>query len=72
MNDKDFINSAIKNLRLQGSKIFSKEKFMLSNVSLLFASGIIKSKKDLDKPFVTIINSFSTQIPGHAHLDKLG
>ncbi len=71
-NDKNFINSAIKNLRLHGSKIFIKEKFMLSNVSLLFASGVIKEKKDLNKTFVTIVNSFSTQIPGHAHLDKLG
>ena len=27
---------------------------------------------DLKKPFVTIVNSYTTQIPGHAHLDRLG
>ena len=33
---------------------------------------MIRSFDDLSKPIVTIVNSYTTQIPGHAHLDKLG
>ena len=28
--------------------------------------------KDLDRPMVTIVNSYTTHIPGHAHLNILG
>ena len=45
---------------------------MLPAASLMLAEGAIHSLGDLRKPFVTIINSYTTQIPGHAHLDKLG
>ncbi|MDR0676786.1 MAG: dihydroxy-acid dehydratase [Elusimicrobiota bacterium] len=68
----NLINLAIENVRKKGSKIFSAGKFMMPNISLLFGSGVINKRTDLKKPFITIINSFSTQIPGHAHLDKLG
>src|SRR5574344_189853 len=70
--NKNFVNFAIENIRDKGSRLFSEGKFMMPNISLLFASGAIKKKNDLKKPFITIVNSFSTQIPGHAHLDKLG
>jgi dihydroxy-acid dehydratase len=33
---------------------------------------VIKSLDDLKRPFVTVINSFTNQIPGHAHLDGIG
>ena len=36
------------------------------------AAGVISSLDDLNKPFVTIINSYTNQIPGHAHLDRIG
>ena len=36
------------------------------------AGGVCKTMADLKRPFVTIVNSYTTQIPGHAHLDKLG
>jgi len=45
---------------------------MLPAASLMIAEGVIRSVRDLAKPFVTVINSYTTQIPGHAHLDKLG
>ena len=34
--------------------------------ALLYALGV--SRKDLDKPFIGIINSFSEIVPGHMHL----
>ena len=37
--------------------------------ALLKALGIIE--KDLDKPFIAIVNSFATVVPGHAHLDRV-
>lgn len=45
---------------------------MLPGVSLMIAEGVLKSIKDLEKPFVTVVNSYTNQIPGHAHLDRLG
>ncbi len=45
---------------------------MLPAASLMIAEGVISSLDDLKKPFVTVINSYSNQIPGHAHLDKIG
>ncbi len=45
---------------------------MLPAASLMMAEGLISSLDDLKKPFVTVINSYSTQIPGHAHLDQIG
>ncbi|MDP3980623.1 MAG: dihydroxy-acid dehydratase [Chlamydiota bacterium] len=38
----------------------------------MLAEGVLKTIKDLKKPYITIINSYTTQIPGHAHLDILG
>lgn len=68
----EIIKDGIENVRKKGSKVFKESKHTLPNISLMFAEGFIKKKEDLEKPFVTIVNSFSTQIPGHAHLDKLG
>jgi len=66
------INEGISNVRSKGSRIYREGPRMLPNVSLILASGVIKSIKDIRKPFVTIVNSYTNQIPGHAHLDKLG
>jgi len=65
-------NEGILNIRKKGSKIFREGPHMLPGVSLMLAEGVLKSIKDLKKPFVTIINSYTNQIPGHAHLDILG
>jgi dihydroxy-acid dehydratase len=40
--------------------------------SLLRATGKVRDKKDFDKPFVAVCNSFVEIIPGHAHLNELG
>ena len=45
---------------------------MLPAASLMMAAGVIDKITDRKKPFITVVNSFTTQIPGHAHLDKLG
>ncbi len=65
-------NEGILNIRKKGSNIFREGPHMLPGVSLMMAEGVLKSIKDLKKPFVTIINSYTNQIPGHAHLDILG
>lgn len=59
-------------LREKGSKILTEDFRFLPNISLMIAAGVIKKVKDTKKPFITVINSFTTHIPGHAHLDVLG
>ena len=66
------LNEGILSVREKGSTIFREGPHMLPAVSLMIAEGVLKSIKDLKRPFVTIINSYTNQIPGHAHLDKLG
>jgi len=38
--------------------------------SLLYALG--HPKEDLDRPFIGVVNSYSTVIPGHMHLQAVG
>ncbi len=66
------VNEGIVNVRKKGSNVFREGPHMLPGVSLMLAEGVLKSIKDLKKPFVTIVNSYTNQIPGHAHLDQLG
>jgi dihydroxy-acid dehydratase len=66
------MNPGIEDIRKRGSRIIAEGAHMLPAASLMMAEGLIDSLDDLKKPFVTIINSYSTQIPGHAHLDKIG
>ena len=56
----------------KGSGVYRQGPHMLPNVSLMMAEGVLKNKEQLKRPFITIINSYTTQIPGHAHLDKIG
>jgi dihydroxy-acid dehydratase len=66
------VNQGIENVRKNGSGVFSSGPHMLPSVSLMMAEKVVRSVKDIKKPFITIINSYTTQIPGHAHLDQLG
>ena len=66
------MNPGIENVRKRGSKLYSEDVHMLGAAGLMKAAGVIESLDDLKKPFVTIINSYTNQIPGHAHLDKIG
>ncbi len=72
MARKDYINEGIENIRKQGSRIVTGEIHMLPAASLMKAAGVIRSVKERRKPLVTIVNSFTTHIPGHAHLEDLG
>jgi len=69
---KEPINDGIKNIQEKGSKIITEGYHMLPAVSLMIASGVIGSIVDKDRPFVTVINSYTTHIPGHTHLHYLG
>jgi len=66
------MNPGIENIRKRGSRILAEGAHMLPAASLMMAEGVINSLDDLQKPFVTVINSYTTQIPGHAHLDTIG
>ena len=66
------MNPGIENIRKRGSRIVAEGAHMLPAASLMIAEGVINSLDDLKKPFVTVINSYTNQIPGHAHLDKIG
>jgi len=66
------INDGISNIQKRGSRIIATGKHMLPAASLMIAAGVIDKIADLKKPFVTVVNSYTTQIPGHAHLNVLG
>jgi dihydroxy-acid dehydratase len=66
------MNPGIEEVRKRGSAILKDGAKMLPAASLMKAEGLIRSFDDLSRPIVTIVNSYTTQIPGHAHLDKLG
>ena len=65
-------NQGIQEIRKHGSGVFRSGPHMLPGISLMIAEGVIQRVKDVKRPFVTIVNSYTTQIPGHAHLDQLG
>ena len=67
-----FVNDGVENVRRRGSRIVAEGTPMLPAASLMKAAGVIESMDDLKKPFVTVINSYTNHIPGHAHLDVLG
>ena len=69
---KNYMNAGIEEIRKRGSRIIAEGSHMLPAASLMIAEGVISSLDDLKKPFVTVVNSHSNQIPGHAHLDKIG
>jgi dihydroxy-acid dehydratase len=71
-NSRRFINQGIQDIQQRGSRIIGDGAHMIPAASLARAAGVIKSVADRRRPFVTVINSYSTHIPGHAHLDKLG
>jgi len=66
-----FVNEGIEAVRENGSRVYKSGAHMLPAASLMKAAGVIRGVRDLDRPFVTIVNSYTTQIPGHAHLRTL-
>lgn len=69
---KDPINKGFENISKRGSKIVATGHHMLPAASLMMAAGVLDSLEDRKKKFITVVNSFTTHIPGHAHLDKVG
>ncbi len=69
---KHFVNEGIENVRKRGSRIVGESAPMMGAAALMKATGVIRSVRDRSKPFVTVVNSHTTHIPGHAHLDRIG
>lgn len=72
MKKSKFINLGHWALIRKGSKILTEPEYMAPAWSLMKAAGVIKRIDEKEKPFVTVINSFTTHIPGHVHLNILG
>jgi len=70
--NKGYINPGISEVQKRGSRIVGEKTHMLPAASLIKAAGVIRTVSDRKKPFVTVINSYSTHIPGHTHLERLG
>jgi dihydroxy-acid dehydratase len=66
------INEGIRNVGEKGSRIVTEGYQMLPNAALMMAAGVISQLADRKKPFVTVVNSYTTHIPGHVHLNVLG
>ena len=66
------INQGFEQIQKRGSRIVAEGNHMLPAASLMIAAGVIDSVEDRKKPFVTVVNSYTTQIPGHTHLNVLG
>ncbi len=66
------INQGIDSVREKGSKIVTEGKHMLPAASLMIAAGVIEKIEDRKNKFITVVNSYTNQIPGHTHLDVLG
>lgn len=71
-NKLKVINPGISAIQKKGSRIVAEGFHMLPQASLMIASGVIRNLKDREKPFVTVVNSYSTHLPGHMHLNVLG
>lgn len=71
-SDGPFINEGVSDVRRKGSRIITEGKTRHPPAALMKAAGVIENLGDLKKPFVTIVNSYTTHIPGHAHLNVLG
>lgn len=66
------INAGFEKIAQKGSRIVARGAHMLPAASLMMAAGVLNTISDRKKPFITIVNSWTTQIPGHAHLRVLG
>ncbi len=66
------INAGFERIEREGSKVVASGAHMLPAASLMMAAGVLSKISDRKKPFITVVNSYTTQIPGHAHLRTLG
>lgn len=66
------INEGFARIQKEGSRVVAEGAHMLPAASLMVAAGVLEKISDRKKKFITVVNSYTTQIPGHAHLNKLG
>jgi dihydroxy-acid dehydratase len=66
------VNEGIENVRRKGSRIVAEGAKMMGAAALMKAAGVVRTAKERQKPFVTVVNSVTNQIPGHAHLEAIG
>jgi len=72
MAKRKAVNSGIEAIQKQGSRVVSKGMHMMPAAGLMVAAGVLGKVSDRQKKFVTVINSYTTHIPGHVHLNVLG
>jgi len=72
MKRSNILNLGIEAVKNKGSKILTEGYHTLPAISLMIAAGVIKHVTDKNKPFITVVNSYTTHIPGHIHLQFLG
>ncbi len=72
MKKNNYINQGIRSVQEKGSKILTEGYHTLPAISLMIAAGVLKHVSDKNKPFITVVNSYTTHIPGHTHLQFLG
>ncbi|MCM8775841.1 MAG: dihydroxy-acid dehydratase [Candidatus Omnitrophica bacterium] len=66
------LNPGIEAIQKRGSRIITEGKSLLPAASLMLATGVLGAMSDRKNKFVTVINSYTTHIPGHVHLNVLG
>ncbi len=66
-NSNSYHSRELKNMR---SDIMKKGLERAPHRALFRAGGL--RKRDFSKPFIGVCNSYSTVVPGHCHLDKVG
>ncbi len=66
------VNPGIEAIQKHGSRVVSEGMHMLPAAGLMVAAGVLGQVADRQKKFVTVINSYTTHIPGHVHLNVLG
>jgi len=72
MKKNNYINQGIRSVQEKGSKILTEGYHALPAISLMIAAGVLKHVSDKKRPFITVVNSYTTHIPGHTHLQFLG
>ena len=66
------VNPGIEAIQKHGSRVVGEGTHMLPAAGLMVAAGVLGKVADRQKKFVTVINSYTTHIPGHGHLNVLG
>jgi dihydroxy-acid dehydratase len=69
---KKAVNPGIEAIQKRGSRVVGEGTHMLPAAGLMVAAGVLGHVADRQKKFVTVINSYTTHIPGHVHLNVLG